>query len=257
MKKNIFIIALICISLAGNAQIIKNNLLEGYKPGDKLEKSVYTDPKAAIQENVWCGSYSRDPKSASTVSPIVGKELNYPGYNEKGASIQLGFQDGIKGTRATMYGLTSSSQYRKGTYYLACLVNIPKLGNNKPSELIAFSGNYTGLAPRGNIQINRNENGKLVFTAGLGSERIKSPKEYEFNQTYLLVLKADYTNDQVELFINPTLTGEEPQADIIVKGKEKALKSAIKAIYIRNNHAYKGNIGNIRIANRWTDIASE
>ena len=36
MKKNIFIIALICISLAGNAQIIKNNLLEGYKPGDKL-----------------------------------------------------------------------------------------------------------------------------------------------------------------------------------------------------------------------------
>ena len=36
MKKIILIISLITLSLTGNAQIIKNNLLDGYKTGDKL-----------------------------------------------------------------------------------------------------------------------------------------------------------------------------------------------------------------------------
>lgn len=51
MKKIILIISLITLSLTGNAQIIKNNLLDGYKTGDKLEKSAYIEPKAMIQEN--------------------------------------------------------------------------------------------------------------------------------------------------------------------------------------------------------------
>ena len=50
MKKIILIISLITLSLTGNAQIIKNNLLDGYKTGDKLEKSAYIEPKAMIQE---------------------------------------------------------------------------------------------------------------------------------------------------------------------------------------------------------------
>ena len=48
MKKIILIISLITLSLTGNAQIIKNNLLDGYKTGDKLEKSAYIEPKAMI-----------------------------------------------------------------------------------------------------------------------------------------------------------------------------------------------------------------
>lgn len=71
MKKIILIISLITLSLTGNAQIIKNNLLDGYKTGDKLEKSAYIEPKAMIQENTWCAAYTKDPKAATTSSPII------------------------------------------------------------------------------------------------------------------------------------------------------------------------------------------
>lgn len=88
-----------------------------------------------IQENTWCAAYTKDPKAATTSSPIIGKELSYPEYQEGGPSIQFGFEDGIKGTRSSVYSMTSSGKtYRQGSYYLACLVNFSKLGTKKPSE---------------------------------------------------------------------------------------------------------------------------
>ena len=208
MKKIILIISLITLSLTGNAQIIKNNLLDGYKTGDKLEKSAYIEPKAMIQENTWCAAYTKDPKAATTSSPIIGKELSYPEYQEGGPSIQFGFEDGIKGTRSSVYSMTSSGKtYRQGSYYLACLVNFSKLGTKKPSEFLALIANHVGGSARGNIYAHRNENGKLKFTVGLGKNRTEAPNEYDFKKTHLLVLKVDYTNNRVELFVNPSLKG--------------------------------------------------
>lgn len=258
MKKIILIISLITLSLTGNAQIIKNNLLDGYKTGDKLEKSAYIEPKAMIQENTWCAAYTKDPKAATTSSPIIGKELSYPEYQEGGPSIQFGFEDGIKGTRSSVYSMTSSGKtYRQGSYYLACLVNFSKLGTKKTSEFLALIANHVGGSARGNIYAHRNENGKLKFTVGLGKNRTEAPNEYDFKKTHLLVLKVDYTNNRVELFVNPSLKGEEAQSDAMAKGEEGALKAGLKAISIRNNHTYQGNIGNIRFAGRWTDITTK
>ena len=54
MKKEIITLALAAFALAGNAQILKNDLLKGYKEGDKLEKSVYNEKTAPIAMNSWC-----------------------------------------------------------------------------------------------------------------------------------------------------------------------------------------------------------
>ena len=51
MKKEIITLALAAFALAGNAQILKNDLLKGYKEGDKLEKSVYNEKTAPIAMN--------------------------------------------------------------------------------------------------------------------------------------------------------------------------------------------------------------
>ncbi len=48
MKKVIITLALAAFVLAGNAQILKNDLLKGYKEGDKLEKSVYNEKTAPL-----------------------------------------------------------------------------------------------------------------------------------------------------------------------------------------------------------------
>ena len=48
MKKVIFTLALAAFAFTGNAQILKKDLLQGYKDGDKLEKSVYSEKTAPI-----------------------------------------------------------------------------------------------------------------------------------------------------------------------------------------------------------------
>lgn len=81
MKKEIITLALAAFALAGNAQILKNDLLKGYKEGDKLEKSVYNEKTAPIAMNTWCGAFSSKPNT--NPSPTIGKELVYEGYAEK------------------------------------------------------------------------------------------------------------------------------------------------------------------------------
>lgn len=257
MKKRILTIALAAFALGCNAQI-KSNLLEGYKTGDALEKSTYTAPDATAQEGIWCGGFTTSPKAEGTVSPIIGAELTYPGYHEAGPSITLGFENGIKGTRTSVYTLTASGKvYRKESYYLAFLVNFPTLGNKSPYEIVALNANHVGSSTRGELFANRTEDGKLAFTLGLGKTRIAATQTYDFKQTHLIVLKIDYAQNQVALFIDPSLQSKEPQPNAIVKGDNSVFKAGIKAISVRNNHSFKGNVGNFRFTNSWTDIITE
>ena len=46
MKKVFVSIALAAVALGSQAQIVKNDLLKGYKEGDVLEKTVYNDKRA-------------------------------------------------------------------------------------------------------------------------------------------------------------------------------------------------------------------
>lgn len=47
MMKKVFVsIALAAVALGSQAQIVKNDLLKGYKEGDVLEKTVYNDKRA-------------------------------------------------------------------------------------------------------------------------------------------------------------------------------------------------------------------
>lgn len=85
MKKVIFTLALAAFAFTGNAQILKKDLLQGYKDGDKLEKSVYSEKTAPIAINTWCGAFSSKPNT--NPSPTIGKELVYEGYAEKGPGL--------------------------------------------------------------------------------------------------------------------------------------------------------------------------
>ncbi len=41
MKRSVLILSLAAFVLSSNAQVLKSNLLNGYKQGDKLEKATY------------------------------------------------------------------------------------------------------------------------------------------------------------------------------------------------------------------------
>ena len=47
----------------------------------------------------------------------------------------------------------------------------------------------------------------------------ESFKSHALNKTHLLVLKLDYKKNEVSLFVDPALTAEEPQPDVVAKGR--------------------------------------
>ena len=53
MKKVFVSMALAVLALGSQAQVLKNDLLKGYKVGDTLEKTVYDDKRAKIPFKVF------------------------------------------------------------------------------------------------------------------------------------------------------------------------------------------------------------
>ena len=104
MKKVFVSMALAVLALGSQAQVLKNDLLKGYKVGDTLEKMVYDDKRAPINVDTWCGAFTTTPVEG-VVSPTVGKALTYDGYSEAGSSINFGFPQGVKGSRVSVYSL--------------------------------------------------------------------------------------------------------------------------------------------------------
>lgn len=53
MKKVVLSLALAFTAILGNAQVVKNDLLNGYTEGNALEKGVYTErgKKAPLQKD--------------------------------------------------------------------------------------------------------------------------------------------------------------------------------------------------------------
>ena len=237
MKKVFVSMALAVLALGSQAQVLKNDLLKGYKVGDTLEKTVYDDKRAPINVDTWCGAFTTTSVEG-VVSPTVGKALTYDGYSEAGSSINFGFPQGVKGSRVSVYSLVESGKvYSKGTYYLACLVNFAKVGSSNLADILAASASYVGGGNRGQVYLILEGNDKIMV--------------YDYNTTHLLVLKVDYDKNEVSLFVDPDLNQNEPKADVVVAGEEGALKAGLKAISFRNRSGFKGNIGNFRFARDW------
>ena len=255
MKKEIITLALAAFALAGNAQILKNDLLKGYKEGDKLEKSVYNEKTAPIAMNTWCGAFSSKPNT--NPSPTIGKELTYEGYAEKGPSINIGgYPAGTKGARFSIYSMTDGKQYGRGTFYLSCLVNFSKLGANGMADFLGLSASYVGGSNRANIYVAREGSDRIRFGTSLLKVKAETTMAYDYDKTHLLVLKLDYANQKVSLFVDPELSAEEPaEASCIAEGDaENVLKHAIRAVSFRNRSGFIGNVGNFRWCNSWAGI---
>mgnify|MGYP006982318251 FL=1 len=129
MKKVCLLVIMVAVALMGHAQSLRNNLLKGYKPGDQLEKGVYTSDQDTPRFNTWYGAFNAKAVEVEE-GPVIGEPLSYKGYNEGGPSINLAGEGQLN--RVSVYPLTKSNkEYARGAYYLAFLVNFEKLGSTK------------------------------------------------------------------------------------------------------------------------------
>ena len=260
MKKITIIALTLSVGLSMSAQPIRQNIMAGYNVSDVLEKYVYTEKNEAIHADTWCGAYVSSPIEYAA-SPVVGEPLTYPGYNEAGPSIILGssFNDQAKGRRVTAYSITDSNkELRGGQLYLSFLVNFDNVGTKSQSPLAGLSASATGAGGnRGTVYVRRDdsERDKYYFGVRLIEETVDCPEAFSTGETYLVVLKIDYVTSQASLFINPDLSGAEPQPAVTSSQNEGELKHAIRSIIIRDYHNYDGRIGNFRLTRSWADLA--
>ena len=59
MRKVVLLTTFAVAALAANAQVLKNEFLKDYKPGDKLEKGIYQSPTEPINVNTWNGAFDQ------------------------------------------------------------------------------------------------------------------------------------------------------------------------------------------------------
>jgi len=256
MKKVVMCIAMATVTFSAGAQMLKGNLMEGYKDGDTLEKSVYSAKGDPINKDAWNGGFTNNP-NPELKSPVVGAELSYPGYAEAGPSIKFGFPEGLKGSRVSVYSLDAGKRFSKGTLYLSFLVNFSKLGTNGFADFLALSPGYESGGNRGTVYVGREGRDKIRFGVGLIKQRTEGPIAYDYDKTHLVVLKIDYNKNEASLFVNPELNSEEPQADVTVNGGDDILKHAIRSIGFRNRSGYQGNIGNFRLSKSWDGVIAQ
>lgn len=253
MKKTLFAIAAMALAFSANAQLCKSGLLNGYKEGDKLEKSVYESKDASTTLNQWAGAFSSKP--AEIESPVIGAALKYPGYPEEGLSIILGAPDGVKGNRFSVYPIDDKKAYSKGVLYLACVVDMQKVASNSPIDLLGLSASGTGASNRAAIKIAREGNNGIKFATNVMKVPAETEMVYDYDKPHLVILKLDYDNQTASLFVDPNVAEEPATPNAVAKGdEENVLKHAIRSISLRNRSGHKGNVGNIRLARTWSDL---
>ena len=257
MKKIAFTLTLFASALFAQAQIINNDLMDGYKSGDKLEKDSYSEENRTFKANTWYGAFYKD-KPNPNPSPVVGDALSYEGYSENGPSIKFGgFPTKDKGSRVSVYSLAEKKK-GKGTVYLSFLVNFSKLGLPGMADVLGMHHSYfgNGMARVGFYVGKAKDNGtKMRFGISMLKLKGESEELYDYNKTHLIVIKLDYASQQTSLFIDPKLGGEEPQADATVSGTDGTkVTQGICGIVLRNRSNYEGNIGNFRLSSSWAGI---
>ena len=229
MRKVLLTLALVATASLSNAQVLRNNFLNGCKEGEPIEKAAYTAKKAPLNKDVW-----------SAV------------FNEKGLSIIWGGLPEDATFRPSIYGLESGRAYSTGTYYVSFLVNFSKFKAKGNMDFISTSTNHAAGTSRGFVFAS-NQGSKLKFGVGIHKQRASSPKTYDLNATHLIVLKIDFAQNQASLFVDPELKDKEPTPDAVAT-EEGALKAGIKGIMLKNRNNYAGNIGNFRFTDSWAGI---
>lgn len=257
MKKT-FLLAVMIVSIVRlNAQLIKNDFLEGYNVGDSIEKGRYSEGAPGNWDlnkpNQW--NLSRIITNHDGNSPIAVAPLVYPGYIESGKGVAIEVPKLAKGIRTTVYSLPS---YNEGTYYLAFMVSVD-FAKNVPLEFFSFDADFAGSTQRVRFAVQGVSN--TAYKMGLNGSKepatlIFAEPTFDFGITNLVVLKATYDetgNGTCELFINPDPKKKKPKP--VISTDLIGLKS-IRGISVkqRNGASLQARIGGIRFANDWKSI---
>jgi len=244
----------------------KNDFLSGYSLGDGLEKATYltTNETEADFKEIWMAKYGNSGGS----NPRIIAPLIYDGYIESGVDFAFEVKKASSGARTFGYPLINNSSYNYGTYYLAFMININNdLGINttdRTRNMIGFSTKFTLDLARVVLSVTKGGAKSGSFKFGIGEKHATSAStypiqwssgDYNFGQTYLAVLKYDFSTRKASLFINPVIDETEPQPLLEIAITEDVAigiaERGIRGISLEQSTVDSRKIGGIRFAKNW------
>lgn len=153
------------------------------------------------------------------------------------------------------------SRVTSGAVYLTYMYKADGNQSQSQSELLGLSNSPTSPSARpwvGKLASGTTDGSVfrfgLTLSSGASGDIKWATGEYSKNDVQLIVLKYDFTNSQVALFVNPTLgTSVEPDAD--VTDNSGSVRSRIDTLMFRNNGNSKSSyyIGGIRVSTTWAE----
>lgn len=244
MKKQLFL--LMCVILIGFTRIGWGQLL--------LEDNFeYTAGTLTIQSTNWIES-----PIGSTDIQVSSGNLSYSGYPSSGIGNIIALDGGASGRSGVIRTYTTQSG-NGVTVYTSFLLNVL---STIDMDLNSSSGDYFGSLKvlsssifRCALFVRQGSN-STKFQLGLGKLNTSTPSWYvselDINTTYLIVLAYVFQSgsDAARMWVNPSLSGSEPIADIEQTTGSDAL--SLGEIQFRQN-ALSGDmqIDGVRVATTW------
>lgn len=227
-----------------------------------LEKGEYTnttqDDTNPIKENQWNRNGKINADDAPTVSPVIEQsKLSFSNYADNNAGKAIILNPETAAVRASIFSLTSSSDYTDEEFYLGALVNISK-ASNSGDQFLSLDGNYTGNQQRGRVCVKSSAN-KGFYNLGLGWKETATTwsADLPYGTTVFVIVKVNPSAKGAEsasLFINPKIGGKESGETAIGSASGNADLKRIRSIYIRQRPNFGGKIAGLRFGNRWEDV---
>ncbi len=202
----------------------------------------------------WVGHYSGDS------AHVVSGSLTYSNYSSSGISNMLLIDSSGRDYRHSFTNINS------GTIYWSFLL---KVIDNASLQRVSASGDYfinfqKGSSGIGLLDIHEGTNIN-AYQLGLqknskSTTNYLTSKQLSFGHTYLIVLAytfntGDTTDDEIKLWIDPSLAGTEPAPDLICTDTLTDA-SYLNEIQIRQGtHTPNADIDGIRLSQSWSTSA--
>lgn len=199
----------------------------------------------------------------SNVINVVSGSLSYTGYvPATGNSVRL-----INGSAEDAY-TAFASEVTSGKVYIAFLVNVTST-TGLPANTSTTGDYFAGFLPStstttfsARVSI---RTGSVAGTYNLGlratsanAASVFKSSDYATGETRLVVISYEMvdgsTNDIMSIWIDPTLGGSEPSADLTQVGAAADLANLARFFLRQGTNAVNADIDGIRVAKNWADL---
>jgi hypothetical protein len=211
------------------------------------ESFTYTE-NTLLTANGWTAH-----SGAGTNAIRVSSGLTYAGVSSEGASA-------ILATSGEDINRQITNQISTGTVYVSFLMNISAV-QDAGDYFFHLGPKDLGTTFRGKVFVKKSTNGFQIGVTKASNTPTYTITEYELNKTHLVVMKytfktASTTDDEVVLFMNPTLDKEPSVATSTTPAGETDSEN-VGSIALRQGAAANApsvKVDEIRVGSAWGDL---